>query len=340
MSVIISIIVPVYNVEQYLNRCVTSLVNQTLKDIEILLVDDGSPDSCPQMCDEWAERDSRIRVVHKKNEGLGYARNSGMDLARGEYIAFVDSDDYVNENTYKKLYEQTEQGKFDIVYCGHRCEYEKGLWKNVRDFEDERTFIGMDAVNVSKAFLVKENGLPRLTLSVWHSIYRRDLVKSIRFNSERNVCSEDVPFQVEVTRKAQAIKFIPDCFYNYCLNGGSLTHNNIDKKFFQYTHLVEVLKQLMPPCEYCCIYSFFFHFTVSIVRRIIFNVSISPRERNLFFLTMLRHPIWKEVKLDIKSLYREYKVYYWIVKHHMPLCALKCFAAFDVFVICNKFKIN
>ena len=99
----VSVIVPIYNVEKYLDRCVTSIVNQTLHDIEIILVDDGSPDNCPQMCDEWAERDSRIRVVHKKNEGLGYARNSGMDLARGEYIAFVDSDDYVNENTYKKL---------------------------------------------------------------------------------------------------------------------------------------------------------------------------------------------------------------------------------------------
>ena len=91
----VSIIVPVYNVEKYLDRCMESLLNQTLKDIEIILVDDGSPDNCPQICDEYAKKDSRVKVVHKVNAGLGYARNSGLDVASGEYVAFVDSDDYV-----------------------------------------------------------------------------------------------------------------------------------------------------------------------------------------------------------------------------------------------------
>ena len=85
----ISIIVPVYNVEQYINRCIDSLLGQTLKDIEIILVDDGSPDQCPQICDEYARKDSRIKVIHKKNNGLGYARNSGLELATGEYIALI-----------------------------------------------------------------------------------------------------------------------------------------------------------------------------------------------------------------------------------------------------------
>ena len=114
----ISIIVPVYNVEQYINRCIDSLLGQTLKDIEIILVDDGSPDQCPQICDEYARKDSRIKVIHKKNNGLGYARNSGLELATGEYIAFVDSDDYVNINMYEKLYNETINNNFDIVYCG------------------------------------------------------------------------------------------------------------------------------------------------------------------------------------------------------------------------------
>ena len=96
----VSIIVPVYNVEKYLVRCMESLLNQTLKEIEIILVDDGSPDNCPQMCDEYARRDSRVKVIHKSNAGLGYARNSGLDVAVGEYIAFVDSDDYVDTSMY------------------------------------------------------------------------------------------------------------------------------------------------------------------------------------------------------------------------------------------------
>ena len=97
----ISIIVPVYNVETYLQCCVDSLLHQTLKEIEIILVDDGSPDNSPAMCDEFAKHDDRVKVIHKKNEGQGYARNSGLEIAAGEYIAFVDSDDYVELNAYE-----------------------------------------------------------------------------------------------------------------------------------------------------------------------------------------------------------------------------------------------
>lgn len=90
----VSIIVPCYNVEKYLDQCMNNLVNQSLQEIEIILVDDGSPDRVPEMCDEWAMKDNRIKVIHKKNEGLGYARNSGLEIAMGEYVTFVDSDDY------------------------------------------------------------------------------------------------------------------------------------------------------------------------------------------------------------------------------------------------------
>ena len=100
----ISIIVPIYNVERYFRRCMNSLLNQTLQDIEIILVDDESPDNCPEICEEYAAKDSRIKVIHKKNAGLGFARNSGLKLATGEYVAFVDSDDYVDLTMYEKLY--------------------------------------------------------------------------------------------------------------------------------------------------------------------------------------------------------------------------------------------
>ena len=99
----ISVIVPVYNVEKYLDNCVESIVNQTYKDLEIILVDDGSPDNCPAMCDEWAKKDSRIRVIHKENGGVSSARNIGLDNVTGEYIGFVDSDDYLESNMYELL---------------------------------------------------------------------------------------------------------------------------------------------------------------------------------------------------------------------------------------------
>ena len=97
MNPLISVIVPIYNVEKYLARCVDSIVNQTYKNLEIILVDDGSPDSCPDICDVWKEKDDRIKVIHKKNGGLSDARNAGLDIAQGEYVAFVDSDDFIDD---------------------------------------------------------------------------------------------------------------------------------------------------------------------------------------------------------------------------------------------------
>ena len=116
----VSIIVPVWGGERGLARCVESLVNQTLKDIEIILVDDESPDRVPEMCDEWAKKDSRIKVIHKKNGGLGYARNSGLEIAKGEYVAFLDSDDYVDLQAYETVFNEAIKDNLDVCYFQRR----------------------------------------------------------------------------------------------------------------------------------------------------------------------------------------------------------------------------
>ena len=107
---LISVIVPVYKVEQYLDRCLQSIVNQTYKNLEIILVDDGSPDNCPQICDEWAKRDKRIKVIHTQNRGVSTARNIGIDVANGQYIGFVDSDDWIEEDMYEFLLKKCNRG--------------------------------------------------------------------------------------------------------------------------------------------------------------------------------------------------------------------------------------
>lgn len=114
----ISVIVPVYKTEGLLDRCVESIVGQTYKNLEIILVDDGSPDNCPAMCDEWAEKDSRIRVIHKENGGLCSARNAGMDIATGDYLGFVDSDDCIEPDMYQLLVENAVSTQADISRCG------------------------------------------------------------------------------------------------------------------------------------------------------------------------------------------------------------------------------
>ena len=113
----ISVIVPVYKVEQHLDKCIQSIVQQTLSSLEILLVDDGSPDRCPEICDKWAARDSRIRVIHKDNGGLSDARNAGIESACGEYIMFVDSDDYIAEQACERLLEYARSEEAELVCC-------------------------------------------------------------------------------------------------------------------------------------------------------------------------------------------------------------------------------
>ena len=114
---LIRVIVPVYNVSRYIDRCMTSLLKQTYENIEIILVDDGSPDDCGFKCDQYARTDSRVYVIHKKNAGLGMARNSGLDIAKGKYVAFIDSDDYVDEQMFERLYDRLKHEKADTCFC-------------------------------------------------------------------------------------------------------------------------------------------------------------------------------------------------------------------------------
>ena len=120
---LISVIVPIYNVEKYLDRCVDSIINQTYKNLEIILVDDGSPDNCLAICDSWAEKDRRIKVIHKENGGVSSARNSALDIASGDYIGFVDSDDWIEPDMYEILIKNAKKYDADISRCAGLLDY-------------------------------------------------------------------------------------------------------------------------------------------------------------------------------------------------------------------------
>ena len=123
---LISVIIPIYKVEKYLDSCICSIVNQDYQNLDIILVDDGSPDMCPKLCDQWKTRDSRIRVIHKKNGGLSSARNAGIIIAKGKYLSFVDSDDYIEPTMYENMLSVMVQNKVYMVYCNFCFEYEDG----------------------------------------------------------------------------------------------------------------------------------------------------------------------------------------------------------------------
>lgn len=251
----VSIIIPVYNVEKYLDRCMNSVLNQTLKDIEIILVDDGSTDHCPQMCDAYAEKDSRIKVIHKKNAGLGMARNTGLDYVTGEYVTFIDSDDYISEKTCEICYHNITENLADVCIHGFVNVNEKGeefpkvnpLKHSVIQGEEviDTVLLGMIA---AKEDYYKDT---YIGMSVCICLYLRELIEQhhVRFCSEREYISEDLIFQMTMIPYAKKVVTIEDTLYYYCENGNnaSLTKKYAPDKFQRYKKLYN--RQLEMLCE-------------------------------------------------------------------------------------------
>lgn len=244
----VSIIVPVYNVEKYLDRCMQSLLGQTLKDIEIIMVDDGSPDNCPKMCDEYAQKDERIKVVHKRNAGLGYARNSGLEIATGEYVAFVDSDDYVDRDAYQIMCDEAIRTGADYVCCGYkRVNKGKCVWEYHGETSNKfDLFCGDECLEFLKGMIgkdMKNKRFMHFDFAVWHGIYRRRIILDydVSFCSERDLISEDIVFHLDFISCCKVIRIIPNSFYNYCLNEGTLTTKYKEGRFEAIVKLYEYI---------------------------------------------------------------------------------------------------
>lgn len=225
----VSVIVPVYKVEHFLNRCVCSLIAQTLHDIEIILVDDGSPDKCPSMCDEWAKKDERIKVIHKKNEGLGMACNSGMDVAIGEYVAFCDSDDYVDACMYADMYQIAVENQADAVYSGIKTVDQNGEVKPMNDYVGLEILKDKSAIHhyvmdmvASEPSYAQERSCP---MSAKVVLYRKKVIddNKLRFVSERILICEDLIWNMDFMSHSKCIVKIPQTFYYYYNNTNSLS---------------------------------------------------------------------------------------------------------------------
>lgn len=221
MNNLISVIVPIYNVENYLPRCVDSLINQTYKNLEIILVDDGSPDSCPKICDDYANKDSRIKVVHKENGGLSDARNAGMKVATGEYISYIDSDDWVEPSMFEDMLNRLLLDNSDVVSCGVKWVEEDGTL--IRDVTVEK-----DAV-IGKEEAVKEilsDGL--LKQHVWNKLYKSELVSDIPF--EKGKYHEDVYWSYQIFGKSGRVSVMTKSYYCYVQRDNSIMGEGYSKK--------------------------------------------------------------------------------------------------------------
>lgn len=207
-----SIVVPVYHVEKYLSRCVKSLIAQTYENIEIILVDDGGDDKCPEMCDHYAEADKRIKVIHKKNGGLSDARNAGLGIATGDYIIFVDSDDYIESDTCQKLLSFTIENP-DIIIGD--AVVEGGI--------DRLKHISESSVLDGKTYLLKALEAGRAPMAAWLNIYNRSFLIKNGLKFKYGILHEDEQFTPRAFLNANRISLSGVKFYHYIIREGSIT---------------------------------------------------------------------------------------------------------------------
>lgn len=224
----ISIIVPVYKVERYLERCVNSLINQTYKNIEIILVDDGSPDQCPQMCDNYENGDSRIRVIHKKNGGLSDARNAGLRIATGEYVMYVDSDDYIEKNSCEKLMENAI-GNIDVVVGACKEISPTGI-----------TFQRHTNLEENKTYEAKEYVILSIKRNEWYApaclnLYRRTFLIDNNLYYKVGYYFEDIEMLPRLFLANPTVRYVNYPFYNYVIREDSIMTSSVTQEKINMT---------------------------------------------------------------------------------------------------------
>lgn len=225
----VSIIVPVYRVEQYLKACLDSALCQTYSDFELILVDDGSPDRCPDICDEYATQDSRIRVIHKKNSGVSDARNAGLDAATGEYIYFLDSDDFMEPDLLETVVEKMDTG-MDLVIFKYQSVYEDGSTKDVQFCQ--QGMMELPNESARKRFITQTLLTYQVGWEPWNRMFRRDKIEAygLRFVDRKKTIAEDLYFSLCYCAHVSKLFVLDACLYNYRQWRGSFMGENRGKR--------------------------------------------------------------------------------------------------------------
>lgn len=233
----ISVIVPVYKVEKYLVRCVESILNQTYSNIEIILVDDGSPDNCPKLCDEYAAKDSRIRVIHKPNGGLSSARNAGMEQVTGEFVGFVDSDDWVQPTMYENCLSLIMDNNADIVQVGRHVSYGEKLDKSGEPKPKITIYNGKDGLQY-----YMESSTQTGSYAVWRCLYKTNLIRDLKFREGK--INEDMDYNYKAFDRADRIVVTTEKLYSYFQNIESISNGGLNRKDFDLYDAANELESL------------------------------------------------------------------------------------------------
>ncbi|MBE5744190.1 MAG: glycosyltransferase family 2 protein [Clostridiales bacterium] len=238
MQKLISVIVPVYNVEPYLERCVNSIINQTYKNLEILLIDDGSTDNSGTICDEYAKKDSRIICVHQQNGGVSKARNEGLSLATGDYIGFIDSDDYIEPNMYELLLNSIEENNADLAICGFKQVRVDASFK----INDADNTVDWSRENVINNFFT-QGIIKELVYAPVNKLYKKSLLEGLSFNC-KYAMGEDILFLFKCIERVEKITYIQGAYYHYIMREGSAMTSSFSKKRLDYVYAIREIEDI------------------------------------------------------------------------------------------------
>lgn len=252
----ISVVIPVYKVEKYLDRCVESVVSQSFEDLEIILVDDGSPDNCGAMCDAWAKRDERIRVIHQENGGLSAARNAGTAGATAPYIGYVDSDDYIEPEMYEILYRNMRHTRADISCCGVR-----DVFANHTETPPHKPMRVMSVHDALEDIMLNKT----MQVSAWCRLYPTELMRKTPFLEGR--IHEDAWIVVDLFSQVERVVMDTRALYNYWHNQGTLSMSAYTPRVMDSVDAWEYnlgrIRELYPDLEYAALYRcYWWHFDV------------------------------------------------------------------------------
>ena len=243
---LISVIIPVYNVRSYLEKCFASVAGQNWRNLEIILVDDGATDGSGDLCEELARRDSRVRVIHKKNGGLGSARNAGIDAAKGEILSFVDSDDWIEPGMYDAMTEIMHRENAQIIACGIKRVSETGAVSYYQDDLEER------AVYTREEALIELPKNERLSNSMCNKLFRRETIKGLHINE--HIFYEDNPFTPQCFARAERVAYTAEPFYCYFERSGSISRKSFSVREFDRVTAdrmrLDFYREHFPQCEF------------------------------------------------------------------------------------------
>lgn len=313
MKPVVSIIVPVYNVEKYLKRCLDSLVNQTLKNIEILIVNDGSPDNSQKIIDKYVEKyPNLIKSFIKKNGGQGSARNFAIKKAKGQYIMYVDSDDFIDKMMAETLYNEAIKNDNDIVVCGNKIFNE-----DYQCIEKESAYSFNDKNNIMCNFLFGK-------MAVWNKLFKKELILNNQIDFRSKVWYEDVDFNVKCLFASNKISFVDEPFYNYLLREGSTMNNSNIKRnlelldsfneIINFCNEKKIFNKYYDELEFLCVY----HMYICGITRII-NTSNKMKDKIKIIkkYIMYLENNFKNFKKNryIRYLSKSKKIIYFLIKY-------------------------